>query len=85
MVRQWKVGAVSSWEGGAAAGFGFGFGSGGAIFAVWASLLSLFLIVSVMFSCAGGASEDKASATSHTDTYGGSACGGGACGTTCGG
>ncbi|KAI3453061.1 hypothetical protein Pfo_009724 [Paulownia fortunei] len=76
MVRQWK--GADSWDGGAAAGFG------GALLAVWAVLLSLFLIMAIMFSCAGGASQDKASATSHTDTYGGAACGG-ACGSSCGG
>ncbi|XVE75234.1 hypothetical protein DITRI_Ditri12bG0079300 [Diplodiscus trichospermus] len=52
------------------------------VFIFWAALAALFLITAIMFSCAGGASKDKASAT-HTDTYG-STCAAG-CGAGCGG
>ncbi|KAL8531742.1 hypothetical protein ACS0TY_008371 [Phlomoides rotata] len=73
-MRQWKAGP-DSWDGSAAVGIGG---------AVAAALLSLFLIIAVLFSCAGGASEDKDSPTSHADTYAGSACVA-ACGGACGG
>ncbi|KAH6763052.1 hypothetical protein C2S52_020485 [Perilla frutescens var. hirtella] len=77
MVRQWRGG--DNWDAsGAAAAYG------GAVLALWAVLLSLFLITAVVFSCAGGSSQDKTSATSHADTYGGAGCGG-ACGAGCGG
>ncbi|KAL4348675.1 hypothetical protein GQ457_17G013170 [Hibiscus cannabinus] len=48
---------------------------------LWAALVALSLITAIVFSCAGGASKDKAS-TTH-DTYG-SACAAG-CGAGCGG
>ncbi|KAF3431925.1 hypothetical protein FNV43_RR26661 [Rhamnella rubrinervis] len=54
--------------------------SGGAVLVLWAALISVALIWAIIFSCADGASKDKASAT-H-DTYG-STCGG--CGAACGG
>ncbi|KAL0326967.1 UNVERIFIED_CONTAM: hypothetical protein Sangu_1774700 [Sesamum angustifolium] len=77
MVRRWNGG--DSWGGGDAAGFG------GVVWATWGALLALVLVISVVFSCAGGASQDKAAAAnSHADTYGGAACAG-ACGAACGG
>lgn len=76
MVRQWRGG--DSWDGGAAVAYG------GALLALWALLLSLFLVTAAVFSCSGGASEDKNSAASHADTYGGAGCAA-ACGGGCGG
>ncbi|KAJ6891078.1 hypothetical protein NC651_024551 [Populus alba x Populus x berolinensis] len=46
----------------------------------WAAIVTLSIIASVILSCAGGASKDKASTTDHT--YG-STCAG--CGAACGG
>ena len=45
----------------------------------WAAIITLSIIASVILSCAGGASKDKATTT---DTYG-STCAG--CGAACGG
>lgn len=45
----------------------------------WAAIVTLSIIASVILSCAGGASKDKASTT---DTYG-TTCAG--CGAGCGG
>lgn len=45
----------------------------------WAAIVTLSIIASVILSCAGGASKDKASTT---DTYG-TTCAG--CGAACGG
>lgn len=47
----------------------------------WGAIITLSIITALIFSCAGGASKDKASAT-HTDKYG-STCAGG-CGGACG-
>ncbi|EXC25638.1 hypothetical protein L484_009943 [Morus notabilis] len=55
----------------------------GVVLVLLAALVSLALILAVVFSCADGASKDKASAT-QTDTYGGTACAAG-CGAACGG
>lgn len=52
------------------------------IFIIWGALVMLSLITAVIFSCADGASKDKASAT-HNDGYG-AACAAG-CGGACGG
>ncbi|KAK8636670.1 hypothetical protein V6N13_124411 [Hibiscus sabdariffa] len=56
-------------------------GATSAFLVLWAALVALSLITAIVFSCAGGASKDKAS-TTH-DTYG-SACAAG-CGAGCGG
>lgn len=53
-----------------------------AVLMFWAVLAALSLVTAIIFSCAGGASKEKASAT-HADTYG-STCGAG-CGAGCGG
>lgn len=52
------------------------------VFAVWATLLSLALVVAAMLSCADGVPRDRASAGAHTETYG-STCAAG-CGGACG-
>ncbi|KAK7815088.1 hypothetical protein CFP56_002030 [Quercus suber] len=52
------------------------------VFIIWGALVMLSLITAAIFSCADGASKDKASAT-HNDAYG-SACAAG-CGGACGG
>ena len=52
------------------------------VFIIWGALVMLSLITAVIFSCADGASKDKASAT-HNDGYG-AACAAG-CGGACGG
>ncbi|XVF02224.1 hypothetical protein REPUB_Repub04eG0157200 [Reevesia pubescens] len=75
MVRQWKEVAR------AAAG-GSNQDLSSVVFIFWAALTVLSLITAIMFSCAGGASKDKASAT-HADAYG-STCAAG-CGAACGG
>ncbi|GMJ09723.1 hypothetical protein HRI_004641500 [Hibiscus trionum] len=75
MVRLWNQGARVV-DGGAT---GEDFSS--VFLMLWAALVALSLITAIVFSCAGGASKDKASAT-H-DTYG-STCAAG-CGGGCGG
>ncbi|MBA0656377.1 hypothetical protein Goklo_008742 [Gossypium klotzschianum] len=52
-----------------------------AVLMFWAVLAALSLVTAIIFSCAGGASKEKASAT-HADTYG-STCAAG-CGAGCG-
>ncbi|OMO64657.1 hypothetical protein CCACVL1_21623 [Corchorus capsularis] len=49
---------------------------------LWAAFAALSVITAIMFSCGGGSSKDKASAT-HADAYG-STCAAG-CGGGCGG
>ncbi|KAJ9676936.1 hypothetical protein PVL29_022100 [Vitis rotundifolia] len=74
MVRPWK-GVVTGGGGGGSDGLG------GACLVFWLALVALSLISAVIFSCADGASKDKASA-SDTGVYGagctaecGAACG----------
>ncbi|KAF8032205.1 hypothetical protein BT93_D1199 [Corymbia citriodora subsp. variegata] len=74
MVRDWKEVATRVHGGEALSG---------AVLVFTAFLLSLALFVVVMFMCADGMSKDKASAPTHTDTYG-STCAAG-CGAACGG
>ncbi|OAY31368.1 hypothetical protein MANES_14G106800v8 [Manihot esculenta] len=57
-------------------------GGGEALLLCWAALITLSILTAIVFSCAGGASKDKASAT-HTDTYGATCAAG--CGAACGG
>ncbi|KAJ9140790.1 hypothetical protein P3X46_031394 [Hevea brasiliensis] len=47
-----------------------------------AALITLSILTAIIFSCAQGASKDKASAA-HTDTYGATCLAG--CGADCGG
>ncbi|GMN38637.1 hypothetical protein TIFTF001_007869 [Ficus carica] len=80
MVREWRgLAGVLGGERGASESF-----LSGVVFVVMAALLSLAVITAVVFSCADGASKDKASAA-HTDTYGGTACAAGCGGGGCGG
>ncbi|KAK9276063.1 hypothetical protein L1049_006345 [Liquidambar formosana] len=75
MVREWKLEVASGYGGSGSESLGNG------IFILWVGLITLSLISAIIFSCADGASRDKASAT-QTDTYG-TNCGG--CGAACGG
>lgn len=65
-------------------GFGGGGGdlmSGPAVLILWAAVVSISVITTVIFSCTGGGPKDKD--TSHSETYG-AACAAG-CGAGCGG
>ncbi|KAJ0095647.1 hypothetical protein Patl1_15098 [Pistacia atlantica] len=52
-------------------------------FLLWAFLVTLSIISAVVFSCAGGASKDKDSATNADAAYGSNCAAG--CGAGCGG
>ncbi|KAK8579483.1 hypothetical protein V6N13_142690 [Hibiscus sabdariffa] len=58
--------------------------AGAVVFIFWAALATLFILTSIMLTCAGGgASKDKPSAT-QADTNGPSTCAA-ECGAGCGG
>ena len=60
---------------------GGGFINAPAVLILWAAVVSISIISTVIFSCTGGGPKDKTS--SHSDTYG-AACAAG-CGAGCGG
>ncbi|KAK3225271.1 hypothetical protein Dsin_005133 [Dipteronia sinensis] len=74
MVRELKEVLMSSVNGD---------GFGGVCVVLWIALLTLSLISTIIFSCAGGASKDKTS-SADSNTYYGGGCGAG-CGAGCGG
>ncbi|KAF5751896.1 hypothetical protein HS088_TW02G00915 [Tripterygium wilfordii] len=75
MVRLWKEAAGGNWG-------GDGEGLTGGIGLFWTLLVILYIVGAIIFSCADGASRDKASAT-NADAYG-STCAAG-CGAACAG
>ncbi|KAF5745243.1 hypothetical protein HS088_TW07G00826 [Tripterygium wilfordii] len=74
MARLWKEAAGGNWG-------GDGEGLSSAIGVLWAVLVILSVVGTIIFSCADGASKEKASATAVA--YG-STCAAG-CGAACGG
>ncbi|KAJ7943106.1 putative Transmembrane protein [Quillaja saponaria] len=77
MVREWKEMGLKGYEG------GFSEGLSSVVFVFWAALVFVFVFAGIIFSCADGATKDKASAANH-DTYG-STCAAAGCGAGCGG
>lgn len=74
MARYWKSACDSDWNAGGAEGFGAG---------ALVVLIGLFIVFTVIFTCEGGHSKDKASSATYCDTYGSDGCGGGGC-SSCG-